>query len=125
LMVGWAVLEYFLFNNGNSLMLGLVGLWILSTNYGLYGRATTDNLSNDPLFGRACYQQGIHNNNNSGVSPSDDISAGVPSVQVPSDTEVAPEKKGSWMPWRKTTASSITENTTETPIVDTPTIEIL
>jgi hypothetical protein len=124
LMVGWAVLEFLFFDNGNSLLLALIGLYILSTSYGLYGRATTDNLSNDPLFGRACYQQGIPNNNNSGLSPSDNISTGVPSVQeVPSDIEVAPEKKGSWMPWSKTTTSP-KENTTETPTIDMPTMEI-
>jgi hypothetical protein len=109
LMVGWAVLEFFI-GNSNSLLLALVGLYILSTSFGLYRRATTDNLSNDPLFGRACYQQGIqNNNNNSGVSqPSDNI-------------EVAPENQGSWMPWRKSTTSTpedTTEDTTETPTID-------
>jgi len=55
-MMLYAIYGFFTGTGGSGLLLGLVGAFVFSSSYELWGLAKRNQLTNHPIFGRECYR---------------------------------------------------------------------
>ena len=68
-MILLAIISLFTTSFGNELFLGLVGVFVFYESHELWTAARRDELGDNAIFGRKCYQDRNVGNNNDGEAP--------------------------------------------------------